>query len=246
MDTAYYNRDLEAFKQALRTSDLETEYVVGNKTFKGKPLSSEYSIVGEGIFRGTPLVSLTAQSALGYDKALDFMQALLEAGTNPNHPSSKRGGLTPLGYLYQLEKKYPQFYSKFNYLESSLTYTIRMLLAFGADYEQYVDENPNAFTTKIIQDVLTDTRNIVFANKRFVPVSDYSEQHAKFCQELDKATNLTQLRVMAREWNIASKGLRKAELCDAIAQQIESVEAMSKDKTADAYKMYDEYDSDTN
>ena len=199
MDTAYYNNDLQGFKQALKTSNLETEYTLGgNKTFNGKPMSSDYAIVGEGLFRGTPLISLTAQSALGYDEALDFMQALLEAGADPNHPSSVRGGLTPLGYLYQLEKKYPQFYSKFNYMQGSLTNTIRLLLTFGADYEKLIEDNPNAFTTQLIEKVLAEIRNGLFSNSQF----SYATEHAKFCQDLSKATNMIQLRVMARELDI--------------------------------------------
>jgi len=236
MDTAYYNQDLQAFKKALDTNDLEMEYPLSKNTFKGQPFSSEYHIIGEGLFKGTPLVSLTAQSALGYDRAIDFMKALLSAGADPNHVSIMRG-ITPLGYLYQLERKYPQFYKKSNYLGTSLTDTIRALLAAGADYEEYIEQNQNAFTTSIIQDVLNETRGDIFSNKRFVPVSDYTEQYTKFCQDLSKETNLTELRVIAREFNIPTTGLHKADICHAIAQHLASIEAMSKDKSNyDAYR----------
>lgn len=199
LEKAYFNKDLSGFIQAaqdaLAANQIDKEYY-------------NSGTVDNSFKRGSALTTITALAPFDLG-SIPYVQALLEAGADPNHRNVNLGGLTPLANL--VTNAEPNFvYAEPSALQEALLALLKLLISFGADTTSY--EGGSGDTAKAIESVLLD-----YAGE--IDGGDLPALHTKLCEDLSKQNNLAQLRLIAKSLNLATTG-KKADLCSTISQAL--------------------------
>lgn len=200
LEKAYFNKDLAGFVQAtleaLANNQIDKEYYNSNP-------------VSDNVFkRGTALTTISALAPFD-PSSIPFVQALLEAGADPNHKNVNLNNLTPLANL--ITNAEPNFvYAEPEQLQESLLTLLRLLISYGADTMEF--EGATGETAKAIDSILLE-----YAGE--IDGGDTRALHAKLCEDLSKQNNLAQLRLIAKSLNLSTTG-KKADLCGSISQYL--------------------------
>lgn len=198
MEQAYLKRDLGAFVRLAQQSK-------ANDTINNEMTDPKAQIFK----KGTMLTTLAALAAFD-PNTMPYVQALLEAGADPNYKNKTLNGMTVLENL--VANAEPNFdLEDTNLVQQNLYDLIELLISYGVDTSKY--EGNRDTIGKIIDKVLLNYASDIDTTPD--PMLLYN----KLCQELSKENNIRQLQMLAQGLGIEVHG-KKADICSTISQYL--------------------------